>query len=145
MHRQITHKGLELIKRHEGFSADMYLCPAGLATIGYGHVLQKGERYDRPISAAWATQLLRADVMAAEAAVLRLIAVSLSNGQFDALVSFTFNVGAGALQRSALRACVNDGRHDEVPAQLMRWVWAGGRRLNGLIARRADEAERYLA
>lgn len=145
MPRQVTQTGLELIRRHEGFSAVVYRCPAGLLTIGYGHVVQPGEVFERGITEAWARELLKADVAIAERAVLRLIDVPLSDGQFDAQVSFTYNVGAGALQRSSLRACVNDDRHEDVPAQLMRWVWAGGRKLKGLVARREAEALRYQA
>ncbi len=79
----------------------------------------------------------------AEHAVSRLICVPLSNGQLDALISFTFNLGAGALQRSTLRARVNRGEHDAVPSELMKWVWAGGRKLAGLVRRRAAEAMLY--
>ena len=79
----------------------------------------------------------------AERAVLRLIPVPLTDGQFDALGSFTFNLGGGALQRSTLRRVVNRGDHEDVPQQFMRWVWANGHKLNGLIKRRADEAALY--
>ncbi|MEK6747513.1 MAG: lysozyme [Pseudomonadota bacterium] len=78
-----------------------------------------------------------------ERAVLRLINVSLTDGQFDALVSFTFNLGAGALQRSILRRKVNRKEHADVPAELMKWVWAGGRKQKGLVRRRKAEAEAY--
>ena len=83
------------------------------------------------------------DVGIAERAVLRLISVPLTDGQFDALVSFTFNLGAGALQRSTLRRKVNHGEHESVPAELMKWVWAAGKRLPGLIRRRKAEALHY--
>ncbi len=72
-----------------------------------------------------------------------VIHVSLADSQFNALVSFTFNVGAGALQRSTLRGKVNRQKCVEVPAKFMRWVWAGGRRLKGLIRRRAAETKFY--
>lgn len=88
-------------------------------------------------------ELLAQDVIVAELAVLRLIRVPLTSGQFDALVSFTFNLGAGALQRSTLRRKVNREEHADVPAELMKWVWAGGRKLNGLVKRRKAEAEMY--
>ena len=79
----------------------------------------------------------------AERAVLRLISVPLTQGQFDALVSFTFNLGAGALQRSTLRRTVNREEHADVPAELMKWVWAGGRKLKGLVKRRKAEGLLY--
>jgi lysozyme len=69
--------------------------------------------------------------------------VPLTDGQFDALVSFTFNLGSGALQRSTLRRKVNREEHDEVPEQFMRWVWAGGRKLRGLMRRREKELLLY--
>ena len=136
----ITQNGLDLIKRFEGFSAVPYRCPGGYSTIGYGHLVQAGEVFPaHGISKAKAEELLRQDVHIAEKAVLRLIRVSLRPGQFDALVSFTFNLGSGALQRSTLRRRVNDSDHDAVPAELTRWVWAGGRKLPGLIRRRKAE------
>ena len=95
------------------------------------------------ISQEEAEALLRIDVKSAERAVLRLIKVPLTDGQFDALVSFTYNLGSGALQCSTLRRKVNRQVHGEVPAQLVRWVWAGGRKLNGLIKRRNAEGVVY--
>lgn len=117
----------------------VYICPAGYPTIGYGHLVRSGESYTE-ISETEAEELLRKDVELAERAVLRLANVPLTDGQFDALVSFTFNLGSGAFQRSTLRRKVNRQAHVEVPAQLMRWVWAGGRKLKGLEKRRELEA-----
>ena len=139
--RHITDRGLTLIKTFEGFSPHTYHCPAGYPTIGYGHVVRRGESFTE-ISEIEAEYILRQDVIHAERAVSRLITVPLSEGQFDALVSFTFNLGAGALQRSTLRRRVNRHQHQDMPFQLKRWVWAGGRKLRGLIRRR--EAEAYL-
>ncbi len=96
------------------------------------------------ISKGEAEALLIKDVQTAESAVLRLIRVPLTDGQFDALVSFTFNLGSGVLQRSTLRRKVNREEHAEVPDQLMRWVWAGGRRLRGLVRRREAEVGLYM-
>ena len=142
--RHITQEGLNLIKQYEGFSSTIYICPAGYPTIGYGHLVRAGEDFTT-LSEKAAEQLLRQDVESAECAVCRLINAPLTDGQFNALVSFTFNLGAGALQRSTLRRKVNRQTHQEVPEQLMRWVWAGGRKLRGLIRRRAAEAEYYMA
>lgn len=75
--------------------------------------------------------------------MLRLISETLTDGQFDALMSFTFNLGAEALQRSTLRRKVSRGEHEIVPAELMKWVWAGGRRPPGLVRRRQAEALAY--
>lgn len=143
--RHVTEEGLNLIKRFEGFSPKIYICPAGYPTIGYGHVMLAHEReqFAAGITQAEATELLRKDVRIAERAVLRLISVPLTDGQFDALVSFTFNLGAGALQRSTLRRKVNRGEHESVPAELLKWVWAAGKRLPGLLSRRRLEGQRY--
>ena len=85
------------------------------------------------------------DLVMAERAVLRLIQARLADDQFDAMVSFTFNLGAGALQRSTLRRKINREEHAAVPAEFRRWVWAGGRKLKGLVMRREAEARRYDA
>jgi len=143
--RHTTATGLSLIKEFEGFSNKIYLDAAGLPTIGYGHLLRSGEEemFRRGISHEAAIALLIKDVEASERAVLRLISIPLTDGQFDALVSFTFNLGAGALQRSTLRRKVNREEHADVSAEFMKWVWAGGRRLKGLIRRRTAEAALY--
>lgn len=139
--RHITQNGINLIKRFEGFSAHIYICPAGYPTIGYGHVVKEHEReiFKNGITEEQAEELLRLDVQEAEGGVLRLITVPLTDNQFDALVSFTFNLGAGALQRSTLRWKVNREEHEEAPAEFMKWVWAGGKKLEGLIRRREAE------
>lgn len=143
--RHVTEAGLNLIKRFEGFSPTIYTCPAGYPTIGYGHVVlaHEQDQFTAGITPAEATELLRKDALIAERAVIRLISVPLTDGQFDALVSFTFNLGAGALQRSTLRRKVNRGEHESVPAELMKWVWAAGKKLPGLVRRRSAEGEAY--
>ena len=143
--RHVTQDGINLIKRFEGFESKIYLDAAGLPTIGYGHLLRPGEAemFKNGISPEAGGALLIKDVLYAECAVLRLICVPLTDGQFDALVSFTFNLGSGALQRSTLRRKVNREEHDEAPEQFMRWVWAGGRRLRGLVRRREAETFTY--
>ncbi|MBU9575122.1 lysozyme [Burkholderia multivorans] len=143
--RHVTEEGLNLIKRFEGFSPTIYICPAGYPTIGYGHVVLAHEReqFAAGITQNDATAILRKDVGIAERAVVRLISVPLTDGQFDALVSFTFNLGAGALQRSTLRRKVNRGEHEGVPAELTKWVWAAGKKISGLIHRRKVEGAFY--
>ena len=143
--RHITQRGLDLICRFEGFSPVIYICPAGYPTIGYGHLITEAnkEQFLDDIDELEALDLLRGDVARAERAILRLITLPLTDGQFDALVSFTFNLGAGALQRSTLRRKINRGEYDEVPAEFMKWVWAGGRKLKGLLKRRMEESNVY--
>jgi lysozyme len=146
--RHVTDEGLALIKRFEGFNATPYLCPAGWWTIGFGAVRgpdgQPVAAATAPVTEEDAEALLRRDVALAERAVLRLISVPLADGQFDALVSFTFNLGAGALQRSILRRKVNREEHVEVPPEFHKWVWVGGKRLLGLVRRRESEARFYV-
>lgn len=140
---RVSERGLALIRTFEGFSARPYRCPAGYWTIGYGHVMRPGEHFPAEIDEAAAATLLRHDLAAAERAVRRLIEAPLRQGQFDALASFTFNLGAGALQRSTLRRRANRREHALAAAEFSRWVWAGGRKLPGLVRRRAAEALLY--
>ncbi len=141
--RHITQEGLDLIKHFEGFSPTVYTCPAGYATIGYGHLITKHESF-KTIKEDDAQELLRIDAEAAERAVLRYIDVPLTDGQFDALVSFTFNLGSGALQRSTLRRKLNRQEYASVAGEFGRWVWAGGHRLKGLVRRRRAERAVFL-
>lgn len=106
-------------------------------------VTSEKQQFAEGINKEEGEELLRQDVRWAERGVLKLINVPLTDGQFDSLVSFTFNLGSGALQRSTLRRKVNREEHGDVPAQLKRWVWAGGRKLNGLELRRKAEAGFY--
>lgn len=136
---QTSEAGITLIAKFEGFMPTPYVCAGGHLTIGYGHVIKPHETFDTPVTKLEARALLMADVAFAERAVLRYIHMPLSQGQFDALVSFTFNLGAGALQRSTLRRVINRGDYSSAPRQLLRWVFAGGRKLRGLVKRREAE------
>ena len=131
--------GLSLIRAFEGFSPVPYVCPAGFPTVGYGHVVGPGERFEAPLSAEEGEALLRADLPRYESAVCRLIEVPLGDLCFDALVSFTFNLGEGALAASTLRRLANAGRLVEAGPQFDRWVFAGAHKLPGLVRRRAAE------
>lgn len=131
--------GLSLIRAFEGFSPTPYVCPAGFPTVGYGHVVREGESFEAPLSPEEGEALLRADLPRYEGAVCRLIEVALEDPCFDALVSFTFNLGEGALSASTLRRLVNAGRLADAAPQFDRWVFAGARKLPGLVRRRAAE------
>ncbi len=148
MHRQSTQQGIDLIKSFEGYSPIRYLCPAYTWTIGIGHAIRKGEKWDNPtatITEEEALVLLDKDNDEAERAVSRLIHVPLTNSQFDSLVDFTFNVGSGALQRSTLRSCLNRGEYADAVDQLLKWIWGGGRKLPGLVRRRIAERNLFLS
>lgn len=141
---KISQQGIDLIKRFEGFRSEAYLCPAGVWTIGYGHTsdVHRGDRIDEDA----AEDYLREDLDSAEGAVGKYVRVPLKQGQFDALVSFTFNLGAGNLYNSTLLKKVN--RNPDDPAirqEFEKWVYAGGRVLPGLVERRKAEADLYFA
>lgn len=137
-----SEQGLDLIARFEGYSPVPYLCPARVWTIGFGHAITRADaqKFKAGISKPVAMALLRADAAIAERAVRRSIRLPLSQAQFDALVSFTFNLGGAALYSSTLRQVINRGDMQAAPAQIRKWVWGGGRKLPGLIRRRAEEA-----
>lgn len=136
--------GIELIKKYEGFQSVPYRCPAGYWTVGYGHVLAVHEPRSA-VTREQAEQLLQNDIRHAELSLTALVSVTLAQAQFDALVSFVFNLGSGAFERSALRREVNRQAHENVPDQLMRWVYAAGQKMKGLQRRRAAEAALYAS
>lgn len=139
-------KGLALIKSFEGFSARPYLCPAGIPTIGYGATYYPDGRrvtmQDRPVTEADATAMLRSMLASYEAGVDRYVGVPLTQGQFDALVSFAYNIGLSALKNSTLLRVLNLRDYAGAAAQFARWNRANGKVLPGLTRRR--EAERKL-
>jgi lysozyme len=133
--------GIELLKRSEGFRSHTYLDAAGFPTIGYGHRLLHPESFPNGIDEVQAAEILVSDVRDAEQAVQRLVKVPMSQGQFDALVDFVFNLGQGRLASSTLLADLNAGQYDAAAAQLVRWDHAGGQQNAGLRARRQAEFE----
>lgn len=136
----IGKQGLELIKQFEGLRLKAYKCPADVWTIGYGHT--KTVKPDMVITEVEAGKLLLKDLAWVEAAVNKHVTSPLTQQQYDALCSFTYNVGATALKRSTLVRLLNDGDYEGAGAQFKRWDKAGGKTLKGLTRRR--EAERAL-
>ncbi|WP_312691151.1 lysozyme [Kosakonia sp.] len=134
--------GVQLIKSFEGLRLEKYKDAVGKWTIGYGHLILPNESFTRPLTQAEADALLRADLGSAERSLHRLVTVDLNQNQFDALVSFTFNLGAGNLQTSTLLRLLNAGEYSQAADQFPRWNKAGGKVLAGLTRRR--EAERAL-
>lgn len=132
-----------IIKEFEGLKLSPYICPSGYKTIGYGHKIG----HDTDISSITIDQAedyLKEDIARAKTAINRLVNTQLDDAQLAALISFTYNLGAGALQRSTLRQKINYGApFDEVRSEFARWVYAGGRILKGLVYRRAAEASLF--
>lgn len=143
--QRISTAGLKFIMHWEGFCSVVYWCIAGYKTIGIGHLVRPGEDWSNGITEEEAIQLLRKNIASVEAAIHRLIYVPLSCPQFNSLCSFGFNLGSGAIQRSALRRYLNRGDYDEAAEEFPRWCWAGGRKVRGLLLRRLAEREMFLA
>lgn len=138
-----SQNGIDLVKRFEGFSPVAYLCPAGVWTIGYGHTA--GVHEGDSIDGDTAEDYLREDLTSAEGAVAKYVKVPLKQWQFDALVSFTFNLGAGNLYSSTLLKKVNRNPDDpSIRQEFEKWVYADGRVLQGLVDRRKAEADMYF-
>ena len=149
---QISENGIEKLIEWEGFKRHVYKDSAGLPTIGVGHLLTQDElrsgkitirgidtRYANGLSDDQVEDLFKQDLASREQLVRTLVQVPLNQNQFDVLVSFVFNIGRGAFQKSTLLKRLNSGRYEEVPAQLRRWVYSGGELVNGLINRRENE------
>lgn len=134
--------GIDLIKEWEGYAPVAYTCPGGKLTIGYGHVIKKGELFTA-ITMDEAEELLKADLKDAEGAIKDFVHVPLEQHQFDALASFIFNVGGSAFHRSTLLKKLNAGDYDGASWQFGRWVYASGRKLKGLENRRKAERRMF--
>ena len=138
---KLSTTGMELLKNSEGFRSHVYLDVAGFPTIGYGHRLLHRDSFPNGIDEPQAANLLACDVRDAEQAVQRLVKVPLTQGQFDALVDFCFNLGAGRRIASTLLKCLNAGRYDDAAEQLLLWDHASGQECSALKARREAETE----
>ena len=137
-------KNISLIKQHEGLRLEAYLpTPNDVWTIGYGHT--HTAKQGMKITEAQAEELLRKDVAWAEEAVNKSVVVPLTQNQFDALVSFTFNVGAGAMDSSTLLRLLNSGDYNGAANQFLRWNKQKGVALKGLTKRREEERKLFLS
>jgi len=155
---KVSKEAIEGIKKDEGVRTKPYRCPALLWTVGVGHVIDPNhirvkldERKNIPLPAEWDRVLSMAEVDAIlandlatfERGVLRLCPSGLTQGRFDALVSFSFNVGLGNLQRSTIRMKHNRGDFEGAAEGFMAWTKAGGKELPGLVKRRKHERALY--
>jgi len=143
-------KGLDLIKRFEGWSSTPYLDPVGIPTIGYGFTYylpsrQKVTMKDKPLTLAQGDEMLRQVLVTYENDVNRLVKAKLNQNQFDALVSFTYNLGGSNLASSTLLKKININSCDSsIGQEFVKWVYAGGKKYDGLIRRRKEEAKLYF-
>lgn len=135
----ITEKGLNLLKKFEGFSEKPYVCSGGKLTIGYGHVIKDNEQFPVPLSEETAEELLLDDVAWAEQCIFDNVKVDLLPCQFDALTSFIFNVGVTAFKNSTLLKKLNASEYENAGREFLRWVYANGKKIKGLEKRRALE------
>jgi len=158
---KVSDAAIRMVKCHEGVRMRPYRCPALLWTVGVGHVIDPShaavkyeERKNLPIPAGWDRQLSMGEVDAIlaqdlgrfERGVARLCPAAVnSQGQFDALVSFAFNVGLGNLQRSSIRMRYNRGDIEGAADAFLMWTKAAGKVLPGLVKRRQDERAMFLA
>ena len=131
--------GLQLLQRSEGFRGSVYTDIAGFKTIGYGHRLLPGESFPNGISLAIGDAILAKDLAIAENNVLRLVKVPLTQGQFDALVDFVFNLGSGRLAASSLLLDLNAGNYEAAAQQILQWDHAGHVEVAALKERRQLE------
>lgn len=144
---QVSQAAIDLIKEFEGCYLEQYICPAGVSTIGIGTTRIDGKPVPEGlvITETQAEQYLAEDLSLFESAVERLVTVPLTQSQFDALVSFTYNVGQGNLQNSTLLRKLNSSDYPGAANEFPRWNRGGGKVLPGLTRRREAERELFLA
>jgi lysozyme len=145
----ISQNGLDLIKRFEGFRNHPYLCSANVPTIGYGNTYypdgKKVSLSDKPIKLKEGEVLLKHIVKVYEDTVNEMVNVTINQNQFDALVSFTYNLGGGNLSRSTLLKKINNNPNDSsIKGEFLKWNKANGKVLKGLTKRRNSEAYLYF-
>lgn len=141
---RISQKGIDLIKSFEGLRLDAYQDSVGVWTIGFGHTapdIKAGQR----ITIEQADRYLADDIRFAEECIQDLVLPPLTQGQYDAICSFIFNLGCVAFSKSTLLKYINTGDIDRAAKEFEKWVHAGGKKLPGLVRRRQAEAERFVA
>lgn len=139
----MTLRGIELVKKFEGFSPSVYLCPAGYPTIGYGHIVRPEEKFST-ITEKEAEDLLIQDLLKFEMLIIKSLPVELPPLSLDAITSFVYNVGFYAFRASTLRKKLIRKEFLDAAGEFLRWVYAGGKKLKGLVLRRQAEQELFL-
>ena len=140
----VSKAGILLIKHHEGVRNKPYRCPAGLWTVGVGHLIGDGKQlpdgYNKTFTDREIDEILKADLRRFELGLTKLLPnVPLKQNEFDALVSFCFNLGLGCFQRSTIRQALLRGNKEAAMESLVKYCRAGGKILRGLQTRRLDE------
>ncbi|MBI1939176.1 MAG: lysozyme [Ignavibacteriales bacterium] len=141
--KKTSEKGFTLIKKYEGLSLTTYRCPAGLLTIGYGHT-GKDVIVGLTINEVAANNLLKNDVEKFEDAIHVLVKVPLVQNQFDALVSFAYNVGTNSLKNSTLLKKINQSDYASAADEFPKWNKSNGKVLPGLVKRRDEEKSLWM-
>lgn len=149
MIKSLSENGINKLKKVEGFRSEMYLDSAGLPTIGYGTLIDAAHEQHllkAKITESQAVDLLKKDLVRFEKAIQDTINVDLTQGQYDALVLFVYNVGEANFRRSTLLKKINSKANpEEIKSQFLRWVNAGGKQINGLVKRRNEEIELFFS
>ena len=134
-----SENAIGLVKMFEGFSEKPYEDIVGKMTIGYGHLIKPGESFPEPLTGQDAEELLANDLCHAEDCINTFVDEPLTQNQFDALVSFIFNLGCQAFKGSTLCGLINQNLMDSASKQFLRWDHAGGKKIPGLTRRRVAE------
>lgn len=147
---QVSPAGQSFIKREEALRLRPYDDGVGFQTIGWGHLLKKGELQGSSISKEKAQEWFDKDIEEVENAIYRLVTVDLNQNEFDALASWVFNLGEDKIKSSTLLKKLNRGEKVAVPNELKRWIYAGGKPSvgidgkSGLLGRRTREGELFM-
>lgn len=146
MKKKTSKAGKDLIKEFEGFRATAYICPAGVVTVGYGTTRIQGKaiQLGTTITTDEADMFLEEDLKTFEDSINQNVTIEISQNQFDALVAFVYNVGAGNFNKSTLLKKVNASEFKKAADEFLKWNKAGGKILKGLTNRRTAERELFL-
>jgi lysozyme len=147
---KVSNKLIQMLKHHEGVRSKPYRCPAGLWTVGVGHLIGDGkslpESWNKIFTQEEIDGILKRDLSRFELGVSKMLPnVRLRQCEFDCLVSFAFNLGLGTFQRSTIRQALLRGDKEAAMESLMKYCRAGGKVLRGLENRRKDERAMFLA
>jgi len=138
---KISNIGIDLIKQFEGCETEAYKCPAGVWTIGYGHI--KGVQEGDVITETQAHEMLVEELKEYESYILNAVEVDLNQNQFDAMVSWVYNLGPTNLKSSTLLQELNSKNYNAAAQEITKWNKAGGKVLTGLVKRREAEASLF--